>query len=141
MNNPMYTIIANRIKAGGFKLADMIRRIREEMWYETITEAERDELIEMANQAASPEAERPEVMDMLKALSDRVTALERAQAKPDDEGSSSGAYPEWKPWDGISSNYQKGAIVQHNGSLWESVYEGQNTWEPGVVDERFWKPW
>ena len=46
MNNPMYTIIKSRIEAGSFKLADMIRRIREEQWHDTITEAERDELIE-----------------------------------------------------------------------------------------------
>ena len=138
MNNPMYTIIENRIKAGGFKLADMIRRIREEQWHDTITEAERDELIELANQTANPEAERPEIMEMLKAISDRVTALEQKQAASEPEDVPSDTYPEWKPWDGISKDYQQGAIVTHNGSTWESVFEGQNTWEPGVVDERFW---
>lgn len=138
MNNPMYTIIKNRIKAGGFKLADMIRRIREEQWNDTITEAERDELIELANQTANPEAERPEIMEMLKAISDRVTALEQKQAASEPEDVPSDTHPEWKPWDGISKDYQKGAIVTHNGSTWESVFEGQNTWEPGVVDERFW---
>ena len=140
MNNPMYTIIKSRIEAGGFKLADMIRRIREEQWHDTITEAERDELIELANQAANPEAERPEVLDMIKALSERVARLEQAQASKEEPGEDSGepSYPEWKFWDGVSKDYQKGAVVIHNGSIWESVFEGQNTWEPGVVDERFW---
>lgn len=137
MNNPMYTIIKNRIEAGGFKLVDMVRRIREEQWHDTITEAERDELIELTNQTANPEAERPEIMAMLKAISDRVTRLEQARvedAEPDEDSS----YPEWKPWDGISDDYQNGAIVRHNGKLWQSVYSGQNVWEPGMVDERFW---
>ena len=41
---------------------------------------------------------------------------------------------EWKPWDGISKDYAYGAIVSHNGQLWESVYNGQNVWEPGSGD-------
>ena len=117
MNNPMYTIIKNRIEAGSFKLTDMVRRIREEQWHDTITEAERDELIELANQTANPEAERPEIMAMLKALSERVDRLEQAKAEDAEPGEDS-SYPEWKPWDGISNDYQNGAIVQHNGSLW-----------------------
>ena len=47
-------------------------------------------------------------------------------------------YPIWKPWDGISKDYQIGAIVVHNGEVWESTFAGQNVWEPGTVGDNFW---
>lgn len=38
------------------------------------------------------------------------------------------------PWEQPDSTntYKKGARVYHNGKLWESVYDGPNSWEPGV---------
>ena len=32
-----------------------------------------------------------------------------------------------------------GAIVTHSGKVLESVFEGQNVWEPGAVGINFWK--
>ena len=156
MNNPMYTIIKSRIEAGNFKLADMIRRIREEMWHDTITETERDELIELAHEKVDPSQEAPEIMDIIQKLIERMDKMEAVlksvitPEQPEDpetpEGSdqpeqpTTPSYEKWTAWDGLSKKYQKGAIVEHNGELWESTFEGQNVWEPGGfgIDERYW---
>lgn len=140
MKSAMYKTIETCINNNTIKLTTLIERIREECWHGLITEAERDELIEKANQKAAPDTERPELLDMVKALAARVEVLEKKYVSDEDVPSDS-AHSEWKPWDGVSDDYQKGAIVSYNGSLWESVYDGQNVWEPGVVDERFWKPY
>lgn len=143
MNSPMYTIIKAVIEKGGNKLSDLIFNIRKEYWHKNLTDVECEELIEMANAAASPEAERPETLEMIAALADRVHALEiwKAETEAGNDGSDTSTdttYPNWKPWDGTGTDYQKGAIVFHNDMLWQSVYGGQNVWEPGVVDSRFW---
>lgn len=144
MNSPMYTIIKAVIEKGGNKLSDLIFNIRKEYWYKNITDVECEELIEFANQVASPEAERPEILKMIEALAERVRTIEVWKAEKEAENGdgsdipTDSTYPEWKPWDGTGTDYQKGAIVQHNGMLWQSVYTGQNVWEPGVVDTRFW---
>jgi len=40
-----------------------------------------------------------------------------------------------QPWEqplGAGYGYLKGAKVTHNGFVWESVFDGENVWEPGV---------
>jgi hypothetical protein len=119
-----------------------------------LTEAQMDELLRMTEQGASPNGERPETLSMLQtllgkieALEVRVKALEEADApeEPDEPVDPENPdepvqpiYEAWEPWNGIDNRYQPGAIVTHNGKVWESVYQGQNVWEPGVVGEMFW---
>lgn len=136
----MYSIVKSAIAAGGYKLADMQNKIRSLYVRGELTEAQMDELLAAAAVGVSADAERPETIQMIKTLSDeiealkvRVKALEGDPADPDVP-----VYPEWKPWDGISTDYQKGAIVSFNGELYESIYEGQNVWSPDIGDERFW---
>jgi len=40
-----------------------------------------------------------------------------------------------QPWEqplGAGYGYLKGAKVTHNGFVWESIFDGENVWEPGV---------
>lgn len=77
----------------------------------------------------------------LDSIEERLDALEGVSAETPDEGESDDIqYPEWKAWDGISTDYQPDTIVSHNGKLWQSTFAGQNVWEPGAVgiDDRFW---
>ena len=135
----MKNVLKNVIVAGGYKLADMNHKIKKLYALGDLTEAEMDELLAMASGGVSVDAERPETLEMIRsldakisALDERVKALEDAPVEPETD------YPEWKPWDGISKDYQKGAIVKHKGELWESTFNGQNVWEPGTVGEDFW---
>lgn len=135
----MYDVIKSAIAAGGYKLADMQYKIKKLYVLGDLTEAEADELLLLASGGASADAERPEVMQMIQTLADKITALEdRVKALEDTPEEPETDYPEWKPWDGISNEYQPGAIVKHKGEVWESTYNGQNVWEPGTVGENFW---
>lgn len=138
----MYDVIRSAIAAGGYKLADMQYKIKKLYVMGDLTESEMEQLLEMASGGVSADTERPEVMAMIHTLDEKISALDgrvkALEGNPDEPDVPEGDYPAWKPWDGISTDYQKGAIVSHKGELWESVYDGQNVWEPGTVDERFW---
>ena len=104
-----------------------------------ISGEEKAVLEEMVFDNQSPGAEKPEPETAYAALVERMNALEERVAAL--EGGVSGdQIPEWKAWDGVSQDYLPGAIVQHGGKVWESVYPAQNVWEPGAVgiDERYW---
>lgn len=143
----MYNVVKTVITVGGYKLTEIQHKIKKLYVMGDLTEAEMDELMTLASGNVSADAERPEMLAMIQGLEkriaeleNRVGALELGEDSGDsgsgDEGSGESGevvYPEWTAWDGISSNYQKGAIVQHNGVLYESVFEGQNVWEPGTA--------
>ncbi len=135
----MYNVIKTVISASGYKLADIQYKIKKLYTMGDLTEAELDELLALAMAGVTTDAERPEVLQMIQTLAGRLDELEAAVASL--TGSSEETttdYPAWQPWDGISSDYQPGAIVSHGGKLWQSAYDGQNVWEPGTVDDRFW---
>lgn len=135
----MYNLIKSVIAAGGYKLTDMQQKIKRFHIRGDLTEAQMDELLSLASVGVSPDAERPEFLAMIQTLdakieelAERVTALEGGADEPE-------TYHEWKPWDGISKDYQYGDIVSHNGELWISKHSGQNVWEPGTVGtEAMW---
>ena len=137
----MYNIIKTEIK-GGRKLPEVTRLINIAMGAGKLTEAQFRELNEAVLNAANPDENQPDLRQMVLALEERVKALENYNGlvpAPDtpEEG---GEYPAWKPWDGISQDYQQGAIVTHNGKLWQSAFAGQNTWEPGTIGtEALWR--
>ena len=73
-------------------------------------------------------------------MSQRIDGLEKRLAALEGEEPEPEEYEEWKPWDGVSNKYQLGAIVTHNGKLWESTFNGQNVWEPGAPGtDNLWK--
>ena len=129
----MYEILKSVISAGGYKLADIQHKVKKLYILGDLTEAQMDELLAMASGGISADAERPETLALIQTLAEKVKALEARMAAYDGgNGEEQVDYPTWKPWDGISKDYQKGAIVSHNGELWWSDYAGQNVWEPGT---------
>lgn len=138
----MVEIIKSAISAGGYKLTEIQHKIKKLYFLGDLTEAEMDELLAMASDGVSTDAERPETLAMIQTLAAEIEALKarvKALEGANDEGGNDDAgepeqpaYPEWKPWDGISKDYQHGAIVSHKGELWISEYSGQNVWEPGT---------
>lgn len=132
----MYNLIKSVIANGGYKLSEIQYKAKKMYLMGDITEEQLDEIMRLASGGVNADAERPEVMEMLKSLSDRIVALEAKVNEPEEPQE----YEAWKPWDGISDKYQHGAIVQHNGKLWISDYNGQNVWEPGAVGtESMWR--
>lgn len=140
----MINIIKTAISAGNYKLTEIQHKIKKMYILGDLTEEQADELLALASLGISTDAERPELLNMIRSLSTEIENLKRRievlEGTADEEGDDQTAYPEWKSWDGISTDYQKGAIVSHNGELWESVYDGQNVWEPGTPGtENLWK--
>lgn len=128
----MFEIIKTAISAGGYKLTEIQHKIKKMYFLGDLTEAEMDELLAMASDGVSTDAERPETLAIIQTLAAEVEALKsRVNALEGNDNEEQPAYPEWKPWDGISKDYQHGAIVSHKGELWISEYSGQNVWEPG----------
>ena len=144
--NEIYDTLGQSIQAGGYRLEDILRRINVLYAAGQLSEEERSGLIDEANAHADPEAERPELQEQITALAGQLSGLaarvDALEAALTEDGGGDGAedYPAWvRPVAGISTDYQPGAIVRHNGKLWQNVYQlGQNVWEPGVVDGTFW---
>lgn len=135
----MYEIMKSVISAGGFKLADIQHKIKKLYAIGDLTEEEMDKLLALASGGVSADAERPEVMAMLLNLSERIEALEKKLNESAEPGEETPEHEAWKPWDGMSNKYQHGTIVSHNGKLWQSVFAGQNVWEPGTAGtENLW---
>ena len=140
----MFDIIKSTIFAGGYKLVDIQHKIKKFYMLGDLTEVQMDELLVLASGGVSTDAERPETLRLIQTLAEKVEELverievlesgsETTETPENPEQPEPIVYPEWTPWNGISKDYQKGAIVSHNGDLWQSVHEGQNVWEPGTA--------
>ena len=139
----MFDVIKTVISAGGYKLTEIQYKIKKMYFYNDLTEAQMDELLALASHGVSTDAERPENLELIRTLATEIEALKNRVAVLEGGNDAGGVeqpeHPEWKPWDGISKDYQKGAIVSHNGELWVSVFNGQNVWQPGTVGtESMW---
>ena len=148
MANNMAALLRNVIRNGGMPLAQVHERIETMYLNGRISGEEREELTALMHEKASPENEKGGWEEMYKALAAkyseleaRVKALEGAGTEAEGGEETGGEIPEWQPWDGVSARYKTGDVVRHGGKVWESMYEGQNVWEPGApgIDERYWK--
>lgn len=143
----MRAIFENVIRAGGYKLAEMQRKIKQAYIENDLSESDKNALLNLAASRASVNGEKPNDDARFASLLARIEKLEAEVFKPEvEEGESEGSeedvvvYDKWVPWDGISDKYQPGAVVSHNDQVWESIYSGQNVWEPGAPGtEAMWK--
>lgn len=137
----MYEIIETAILTGGYDLQAMASKIDAMYAADRLTADEWQKLRKLCLDHLKPEDTRPELQRQLEYLAARVTALE-AKVEALTGGASGGEtdYEEWQqPIAGLTDKYQQGAIVRHNGILWQSAYPGQNVWEPGVLGtEALW---
>lgn len=134
----MYEIMKSVIAAGGFKLAELQHKAKKLYAMGELTDEQLDELMALSQQNASPEAERPETIKMLRELSQRVSALEKLLTRQGGDAETP-EYEVWTPWNGVSDKHQMGAVVSHMDKLWQSVFAGQNVWEPGTAGtESLW---
>ena len=138
-----YKLIKDVIESKNFKMAEMTEKIKK-CWIEgDITEAERNVLLSMLPSYLNADAERPEWIEVAAKLSDKVKELELRIITLEGNEIETPKYEKWEAWNGDPKNkkYQFGAMVEHNGVVWENTLEGQqNVWEPGVPGtELLWK--
>lgn len=140
----MFELMKNVILSKKQSVDELTRRVNVFYAQGKLTDEEKAELDALVFENQTVDAEKGELdalyrtlVEKYNALEARVTALEGGEGG--DAPGTEGGYPDWEPWDGVSLNYQPGAIVKHNGKLWLNVLEGmQNVWEPGVADSRYW---
>lgn len=132
----MYKIIETAILTGDYDLQAMATKIDTMYAADRLTADEWQKLRKLCLERLKPEDTRPELQQQLEYLAARVTALE-AQVASLTGGASGGTEADYEDWQqpiaGLTDKYQQGAIVRHNGVLWQSAYTGQNVWEPGVL--------
>lgn len=141
----MYEIIKSIIESRNFVVSDIKNKV-DTLWVEgVLTSEQREELVQLISEYANPDTEAPElksliaiVLQEIETIKDRVEKLEGGNETGMEQPN---IIPEWRAWDGVSSEYQPGAVVAHNGKYYQNTLDIQNTWEPGSVgiDERFWK--
>lgn len=138
--NDIYDVLKSVISAGGYKLAEMQRKIKKLYTMGDLTDEQMDELMALSQQMANPEAERPETMKMLRDLSERISAVEKKLAAEDGTQEEQPEHEQWvQPIAGLTDDYQYGAITAHVGKVWRSEFKGQNVWEPGAPGtENIW---
>ena len=146
----MYEILKAVIIAGNVSVSILTHKV-DMAWADgKITDEQKLELEKLIFEYKNPEAEAPELEELYKRLESKVKDLEAKQADLESrliilEGGDvpsepSTIVPAWEPWDGITDQYQYGTAVTHSDRYWLNVLQGMlNTWEPGTVDERYWK--
>lgn len=141
----MYKIIETAILTGGYDLQAMASKIDAMYAADRLTADEWQKLRKLCLDHLRPEDTRPELQQQLEYLAARVTAaearLDALEAGQSGETGGEAVYEDWvQPIAGLTDKYQQGAIVRHNGKLWQSAYPGQNVWEPGVLGtELLWE--
>lgn len=135
----MYEKLKTTIQMGGYALSAMADKLDALLAADRLTVDQWQELRALCLEHLDPDAQRPDNLAMLQALAERVTTLEGRVDTLEGKTPDPDTYPAWTPWDGMSSDYQYGAVVSHNGKLWQSTYNGQNVWEPGTMGtETMW---
>ena len=139
-----YDIVEMGILTGGYDLQAMASKIDALYAADRLSADEWQKLRKLCLDHLRPEDTRPELQQQLEYLAARVTAAEaRLDALESGQSGETGGeavYEDWvQPIAGLTDKYQQGAIVRHNGKLWQSTYHGQNVWEPGVLGtEALW---
>lgn len=150
----MYEIIKNIITYEPYNLQDIIKKINTVWVRGDITEEQKDELIQLANEKANPENSKAEQDKQITYLLDHVQTLETTvteqgkqiqsiidklaegetivpEPEPEPEPEE---FPEWYAWDGIQRPipWQLDSKCTHNGKKWVSLVN-DNVWEPGSI--------
>lgn len=142
----MYQIIHNVIASKRYELRDMLSKI-DTIWVQgDLTDEQRTELVELAQANADPsqgyaplQEQINAALDQIKALNDRVSALEAGEdpePTPEPEG-----WPEWYAWNGVGRiPWQNGSKCTHNGVKYISRVN-DNIWGPGAagVYDNIWE--
>lgn len=136
-----YQYLEIAILSGNYHLAEIADKIYTLWVAGQITNEERSTLLSLAQEHCDPAQERPETDVLIDALTARLEILEARVTTLEGGDTDLTDYPDWEqPIVGLTSNYQSGAIVRHNGKLWISSYNGQNVWEPGETGtDALWK--
>ena len=111
----MYKIVRNVIEAGTFELTSMLSKI-DTLWVQgSITDEERQKLIQLARGKADPAHSYAPLQAQIDALAERVAALE-GKVDPADPDAPADEWPEYVQPTGVHDAYHTGDQVTYNGA-------------------------
>ena len=111
----MYEVTKNVIQSGSYELADILTKI-DTLWLQgSLTDAERQDLIQLARGKADPTHSYAPLQAQIDALAGRVKALEDA-AKSTDPESPVDEWPAYVQPTGAHDAYHNGDQVTYNGA-------------------------
>lgn len=130
----MYSVIKDVLTKGDFELVDMLNKINK-LWVEnSLTEEERDELIDLARTNAIPDnsyAENTKQIELLwkeiESVKSRLNTLENDSGTV--EPPTEEEYPEYKQPTGAHDAYNVGDKITFEGKKYECLINGC-VWNP-----------
>ena len=141
------------LESKAFNLSDITEKIEQRCAEGKLTDAEREELLALANENADASMSEAPVKEQIKALFENLGEIGQAMIdligrvetlegkEPEESPEEPEEYPEWQKWNGIGLiPYQTGSKVTRNGVKYISQVDN-NFWEPGApgVYENIWK--
>ena len=144
MARSMYTIFKGVIEQGRFELADMLAKIDTEWVLSALTDGEREELVELAREAADPEASLAPVVERVTALEEWRRSVESRLAALEAGGEQGGGteggetdpepadeWPDYVQPTGAHDAYHVGDKITWGGKRWTCKMDGC-VWDPGA---------
>lgn len=140
MASSMYTIVKGVIEQGRFELADLLAKIDTEWVLSALTDREREELVDLAREAADPEASLAPVVERVTALEEwrrtvesRLAALEAGggEGGGGTEPEPSEEWPDYVQPTGAHDAYMTGDKITWKGKRYTCKMDGC-VWDPGA---------
>lgn len=137
----MYNIIKNVLNAKEYELATMLTKIKT-LWIENdITDAQKEELVELARENATPENSYAPLQNQIdtlftnvKELAQEIAALKNGVVTPEEPTEE---YPEYVQPTGAHDSYKVGDKITYNGKKYECLTDGC-VWNPDTYPQG-WK--
>lgn len=133
----MYNVIKNVILSGRFELTEMLRKI-DTVWFQgSISDEEKYELIEMAQEKATPENSYASIEKRINKAFEEIDALKEICKKltNDDKEEVPDEYPEYVSPLGSHDAYKKGDKITFNNTRYLCVAPEDISvvWPPNVM--------
>lgn len=140
----MYEEVMKVIEAGGYDLADLLRRIDVLYVGGRLTDEERENLYELARTKANPDDSLPDVTERVGAVEERVAELEARVTAIEDGTMTPGSqeppveeeWPEWVRPTSKDTKYHKGDKVTFEGAHY--VCKKNNVVASPAEDPKSW---
>lgn len=131
--NEMYNIIKNVINGKAYELTTMLTKIKT-LWVEgDISDAQKEELVELARENAKPENSYAPMQNQIKTLfenykelAQEILALKNGGTLPEEETEE---YPSYVQPTGAHDTYNIGDKITYNGKKYECQMDGC-VWNP-----------
>ena len=131
----MYEIVKNVINSRQYELSDMLKKINTVWVQGDITEGQKTELVELAQENADPQNSYAPLQEQIDQLFEKFGQLEsRVATLEGSEGPEPEEWPEYVPPTGAHDAYNTGDKITYNGKHYICKMNGC-TWSPDIYPQ------